>query len=330
MNKKKLFSLALFLVVIYAALLASGEGARSWANHNNLLTRIGMYGIISLGAGTLIIAGGIDLSIGSVMALCATVFALLLTKWEWHPALAILATVGLGAVIGSINGILVTKLRAQAFVVTLCGLFIYRGAARWIADDSSKGLGAGFKEWKQWLYRHDDLPVSMSILIFLALVALFGVFWHYSVAGRYLFAIGSNEQAARYSGIRVDRYKILAYTICSALAGFYAVLFLMEIGSVQPSSSGNFLELYAIAGAVLGGCSLRGGEGNIFGVLIGATILVLLPNLSQMWYVPSTLEQTVIGSALLIGSLIDAADWRHFGWLRRLLSRKKAAPPTAD
>src|SRR5260370_36359148 len=105
----------------------------------------------------------------------------------------------------------------------------------------------------------------------------------------------------------MDRYKIFAYVLCSGLAAFYGILFLMETNQVQPSSDGNLLELYAIAGAVLGGCSLRGGEGTVVGILIGTTILQLLGNLVTMWDIPSALEYTVIGLALLLGAILDEA-----------------------
>jgi len=303
---KKLLGLALFLLGLYVLLLFSDANARSLTNHFNLGRRIGLYGILTLGAGCLIISGGIDLSIGSVVGLCATVTAMLLVDRHWHPLAAIAATLALGVAIGLVNGLLVTKLKVQAFVVTLCGLFIFRGAARWLANDSVKGLKNQFATLKYVLYESRDvLGLPMSLVIFLALAALFTVFLHFSVHGRYLFAIGSNEQAARYAGVPTDRYKILAYALSSGLASFFAVLFLMEQNSVQPTNTGNFFELYAIAGAVLGGCSLRGGEGNVLGMLIGTAILWILPNLTRMWGVPSQLEYTVIGVALLLGALLD-------------------------
>jgi len=303
---KKLLGLALFLLGLYVLLLLSDANARSLTNHFNLGRRIGLYGILTLGAGCLIISGGIDLSIGSVVGLCATVLAMLLVDRQWHPLAAIAATLALGVAIGLVNGLLVTKLKVQAFVVTLCGLFIFRGAARWLANDSVKGLKNQFATMKYVLYESKDvLGLPMSLVIFLVLAALFTVFLHFSVHGRYLFAIGSNEQAARYAGVFTDRYKILAYMLSSGLAAFFAVLFLMEQNSVQPTNTGNFFELYAIAGAVLGGCSLRGGEGNVLGMLIGTSILWILPNLTRMWGVPSQLEYTVIGGALLLGALLD-------------------------
>jgi ribose transport system permease protein len=120
------------------------------------------------------------------------------------------------------------------------------------------------------------------------------VFLHFSVYGRYLYAIGSNEKAASYSGIATDRYKILAYALCSGLAALFGILELMQNNSAQPSSAGEFYELYAIAGAVLGGCSLR-----------GTAILWLLPNFNNMVGISSTLEKIVIGSALLLGAILD-------------------------
>jgi ribose transport system permease protein len=303
---KKLVGIALFLGILYAALLAADPNAGSAQNHFNLGRRVGLYGIISLGAGILIISGGIDLSIGSVVGLCATLLAMLLIDYRWAPLPAMLSVLGVGLAVGLVNGLLVTKLRVQAFIVTLCGLFIYRGAARWIAGDQVKGLGNQFEEWKYLLYGNRDvLGLPMFLVIFAVLAGVATVFLHFSVYGRYLYAIGSNEKAARYSGIATDRYKILAYVLCSVLAAFFGILLLMQENSAQPSSTGSFLELYAIAGAVLGGCSLRGGEGTVLGIVIGTSILWILPNLTNMWGIPSELEYVVIGVALLLGAILD-------------------------
>lgn len=310
---KKLCGLALFLLLLYLLLLASDPGARSAYNHFNLGKRIGLYGVISLGAGCLIITGGIDLSIGSVVGLCSTVMAMLLIKQQWHPIAAVAAVLGLGAAIGLAHGLLVTRLKVQAFVVTLCGLFIYRGIARWLSGDKVQGLANEVPELKYWLYKKVVLGLPMSLVIFLILAAIATVFLHFSVYGRYFSAIGSNEQAARYAGIATDRYKVLAYVICSTLAAFFSIVFLMEQNSAQPSSTGNFFELYAIAGAVLGGCSLRGGEGTVLGIMIGTAILWILPNFTNMWGVSSQLEYTVIGGALLVGALLDEFLRRRSG-----------------
>jgi ribose transport system permease protein len=316
---KKFLGIVCFLVIIYGWLILAAPQARTLANHYNLAERIGLSGIVSLGAALLIISGGIDLSIGSVAGLSATLLAMLLRKEEygWHPVPAILAVLGCGALIGLFNGLLVTKVRVQAFVVTLCGLFIFRGAARSLAHDQVKGLGTQFERLTDSLYNSDFYGFPRSLFYFLALAAVVAVFLHLSVYGRYLYAIGSNERAARYSGIATDRYKLLAYVVCSTLASLYGVLYLMKLNSAQPSSDGTFLELYAIAGAVLGGCSLRGGEGNILGVIIGTTILVVLPNLTNMLGVKSEFDSVVIGVALLIGAILDEVLRRLSGRARR-------------
>lgn len=346
---KKLLGLAAFLLILYLLMLFADESARSLSNHFNLGKRIGLYGIISLGAAMLIITGGIDLSIGAVVGFCATVLALLLKhpSCQWHPAAAIAAVLGIGALIGLVNGLIVTKLKVQAFVVTLCGLFIYRGAARWLADDKVQGLGNSFTVWKHWLAKsHDLLGLPMSLVIFLALAVVATVFLHFSVYGRYFFAIGSNEQAARYAGVATDRYRILAYVLCSTLAAFFAVLFLMEENSVQPSSTGNLFELYAIGGAVLGGCSLRGGEGSVFGVFVGSAMYFVIYNGINMfqwplellvathkgvaierWKIPTEWTEWIVGGVLLIAVATDQIT--HIIQAKRRTRRVTEAAPSA-
>ena len=301
---KKLLGIVVFLLILYGALLFADPGARSAGNHYNLGERIGLNGILTLGAGLLIITGGLDLSLGSVVGLCATTLAVLLVDENWPPLLAMAAVLILGASIGLFNGLLVTRLGLQPFVVTLCGLFMFRSADRWVAGGKPKGLGTQFVEWKQLLAGSFlGLPIPLLILMFLAGIAI--LFLHFSVYGRYFYALGSNERAARYSGIATDRYRLMAYVLCSTLGAFFSILLLMKYNTATPSTTGEFYELYAIAGAVLGGCSLRGGEGTVPGILIGTSILVILPNLTTMRGVPNTLNNFVIGGALLLGAILD-------------------------
>jgi ribose transport system permease protein len=301
---KKVLGLAIFLGILYAVEMAFAPGARSAGNHYSLGERIGLYGILSLGAGILIIVGGLDLSLGSVVGLCATLLAMMMMEWGWNPLTAMMAVVLVGAVIGLGNGLIITKLHMQPFIVTLCGLFLFRGAARWISGERVQGLRSEFPELKNWLAGDlFGLPVVLLVLLLLAAVAT--VFLHGSVLGRYLFAIGSNERAARYSGIPTDRFKIMAYMLCSALGGFFSIFFLMKYNSAQPSGTGEFFELYAIAGAVLGGCSLRGGEGTVCGILIGTCIIWLPPNMATFFGIQDSWTPIFIGGALLLGAILD-------------------------
>jgi ribose transport system permease protein len=210
------------------------------------------------------------------------------------------------------HGLLVTKLRLQPFLVTLCGLFIYRGLARW-ASPTSVGLGVTADESyleeiegvRRFLVKGTLLGVPHVLLLMLIVAALLALFLHGTRYGRYLYAIGSNEEAARYVGIPTDRYKIVAYIICSTLAGLGSVLYILDNRTATPTSAGSWLELYAITGAVLGGCSLSGGEGTIPGAVLGAAVLPLLRMLCSFGGVSNEIEYAVIGAVLLIGTIAD-------------------------
>lgn len=301
---KKLLGILTFLLVLYAFILIATNPERWASNHFNLGQRIGLSGILCLGAGLLIITGGVDLSMGSVVGLCASVFCMLVLEAKLPIAVAALLVLCVGALIGLINGLIVTYLHVQAFVVTLCGLFLYRGAARWVTGDQVPSIENEIAELTRF-FRGAFWGVPIYLWLLLLLFVLASVFLHLTVHGRYFYAIGSNERAARYSGINVNFYKILAYVLCSVFTSIYALMYVIHYNTVQASTTGSFLELYAIAGAVLGGCSLRGGEGTTPGMFIGTAILVLLPNLTNMWGIPSMLEPTVIGGALLICAVLD-------------------------
>jgi ribose transport system permease protein len=306
----RLLGVLLMVVLLYGVLLASDENARSLSNQKTIATRLGFYGVLTVGVGVLIVAGGIDLSIGSVIGLGAICFGLLLQQRvaPWQAALVVLAG---SAVIGLAHGLLVTGLRLQPFLVTLCGLFIYRGLAR-RATSTSVGLAVDAPqeyldriEAFRTLLVGDRFGVPQQLLILLLVTACLAFLMHGTVFGRYLFAIGANEDAARYAGIATDRYKVLAYVICSTLAGLGSILFILDSRSANATSAGQLLELYAITGAVLGGCSLRGGEGTVPGMFLGAAVLPLLRQLCSFGDISNELEYAVIGLALLLGTIAD-------------------------
>ncbi len=309
--KKTLGILGLLALLILATfvweLRAYGESRfLTPQNIRNLLTWVGLFGILSLGQSLTIITGGIDLSVGSVVALVGIVAAMLLRDAGVHPALAIAACLALAAVIGAWHGLLVTRVRLQPFIVTLCGLFLYRGMARLITGDTTRGFGTDFP-FLRWLgsgYLGDSIvPAPFAILVLMSLAV--GAFLHLTSGGRHLFALGANEEAARYSGIRTHALKASAYVLCSLITGVGGLLIAFKVNSLGPSEFGNFYELYAIAGAVLGGCSLRGGAGSVPGVFVGAALIVLLKNLVNILGIPSQVEYMVIGGAILAGVVVD-------------------------
>src|ERR1700733_16333021 len=194
----------------------------------------------------------------------------------------------------------------QPFIVTLCGLLIYRGAARFIANDMTKGFGDadGFQTLQQLANgTFFGLPTPFVYLIVIAVIMWFVL--HRSIYGRYLLAVGRNEEATRYSGVNTKLIVAGTYALAGFLTAISAILFAFYTNSVSPSTQGNFYELYGIAAAVLGGCSLRGGEGSILGILIGTTLLLVLQNLVNLLGIPSSLNFAVMGAVVLLGVLAD-------------------------
>src|SRR3989449_8659515 len=209
---------------------------------------IGIYGIFSIGAGIVIITGGIDLSVGSVFALLGVLMSMMLARWHWPGALAVVAVIGVATGLGLIHGTLITRVRLQPFIVTLCGLLFYRGLARFIANDETKGFGsaAGFEGLRELATGSlVGIPTPFVLLVVISLVMW--VVLHRSVYGRYLFAVGRNEEAAPFSGINSRRVITGRYVISGSLPVRAAIIFAFYTNSISPSSHGNFFELYGIA-----------------------------------------------------------------------------------
>jgi ribose transport system permease protein len=304
-NRKDLWLLILILVVGTVVAIINPRFL-SPINLSNTANLIGLFGIFAVAQAFVIIAGGIELSVGSIIALLGVVFVDLVALGTLHWSVAALVVIALGCVIGLVHGLLVTKMNLQPFVVTLCGLLIYRGAARYYTDDATAGFpfGASFPAL-EWLTTGRFFGIPHSLIAFALITVIMGIVLHRSVLGRYFFAVGKNEEAARYSGIDTSAVVIASYVLCCGLTAVAAIFIAMYTRSISPSSHGNFYELYAIAAAVLGGCSLRGGEGSITGVVLGTVLLQVLQNLVNLLGIPSSLNFAVMGSVILIGVLAD-------------------------
>jgi len=417
---------ALLIAIVVIATFYNGNFV-SPANLKTLIRDTSLYGLISLGVAMVIVTGGIDLSIGSMIALCGVMLVQVINV-HYQPAeyqsqiaevqlpsrdeqrlpairlsdplpqresgqrplrdgdrLTYRGTTGTSAInihqvteidgrpwilsrdnlrtlrpgtvvhletiqytpplvacslvlafaafLGWIHGILITRANLQPFVVTLCGLLIYRGLARVWTGDDQVGLLSALADFKAtvtgaafqfplpgigrisgatdaftelvWI----DFPVTGVLLTIVAVIAWF--FLNRTVWGRHLLATGENEQAARYSGVSTGRLITLAYVVCGLLSGLAGILFVLEWNSIQPGSSGSFYELYAIAAAVLGGCSLRGGRGAVIGVIAGAAVMRCLYKAIVVLQIPQEWEMVIIGGALLISVLVDELIRRY-------------------
>lgn len=299
--------LGIFGLLLLLCILTSAQNPNFLRPENiqNMAKLTGIYGIFSLGLAFVVITGGIDLSVGSVFALLGVILAMSL-KAGMPAVPALLLTVGIGAVIGVVHGLLVTRLRLQPFLVTLCGLLVYRGIARTIAHDETQGFGmAKGYEWLPPVANANTLGIPNTFWLLMVVASILWVVLHRSVYGRYLIAVGRSEDASRYAGINAHKVILQAYVICGVLTGIAAILLAFFTNTVGPATHGNSYELYGIAAAVLGGCSLRGGEGSIVGVVLGAALLRVLQNLVTLLHIPSSLEFAVTGGVILAGVLAD-------------------------
>lgn len=305
---KKTLGMALLLLALVAGiciyqLISFGKVAFfDPDNLYNLAQRIGILGIYAIGAGIVILSGGIDLSIGSIIGFVGVVLAMTVGACHASPWLVGVGVLALCAGLGLWHGFLIGRFNLQPFVVTLCTLLLLRGLARGISGGVSQRLDT-FSKLGNASFLH--LPIPFWILIGIALIV--GFFMNFTVYGRYLYAIGRNADAARYSGVKVNRMRTAAYVTCAVLSGIAGIVSISYTGEVQPASAGLMFEMWAIAAAVLGGCSLRGGEGSVLGIIIGAALIKVMYNGINLIGINTEWEWAVIGVVILGGVIADAA-----------------------
>ncbi|HZL20702.1 MAG TPA: ABC transporter permease [Polyangia bacterium] len=313
------------LVAICLALFISNPDFLGQSNAVNTLRQISMLGIYAIGSGFVIIAGGIDLSVGSVVGLTGVIIAKLssqATGGGGHSlALGVGVALGVALLIGLGQGLLITRLKLQPFIVTLAGMLVIRGVSQTIVQGGTLSLGTSslLRLANGGLFLRDgDALLPYPLLIFLAVIALGGYVLHYTVLGRYVYAIGGNRDAAAYSGINVNRVETLTYVISAGLAGVAGVCYAAYIGQMS-QQVGVAYELYAIAAVVLGGCSLRGGEGTILGIVIGSTMMRVIDNginmfqirytdadgVPRLWRLDANWTFVIVGAVILIAVVLD-------------------------
>ncbi|CTQ52017.1 Ribose transport system permease protein RbsC [Roseibium album] len=325
--QKKDIGLAVLVLTVGAVVAFINPRFLSPINLANTANLVGLFGLFSVAEAFVIVTAGIELSIGSVIALLGVIFVDLIVVRDVPWPIAMVIVLVLGAIIGSIHGWLITKLKLQPFVVTLCGLLIYRGIARFYTADGTAGFSFGDDfPVLEWLVSGRSAGVPHSIVAFGVIAVISWFVLHRTVFGRHLFAVGKNAEAARYAGINTTRVIVLAYVICAVLTAISAIFFAMYTRSIHPASHGSFYELYGIAAAVLGGFSLRGGEGSVIGVVLGVILLQILQNLVNLLGIPSSLNFAVMGSVILIGVIADTQVSRYRTSRRQAKTLEKLVP----
>lgn len=323
---------ALVAVFVFFAVLVEGGKFYSPRNLENILRQSAVYATAALGMTMIIIAGGIDLSVGSVIALSVVTVAWILDYhyqvptssgnfetayliYEWPvllPWIALVAGVLVSVIAGLINGVLVVGLRLVPFIVTLGTMGIFRGLAKGLAEEKDiyphkdtwltqlmdPTLTSQDPHWRSWI-----LPPGVWILLVAAVLA--SLLLRYTKLGRYIYAIGSNEETARLCGVPVGRVKIITYTLAGFFAGLAGLMQFSFIGGIGQPTSAIAYELFVIAAVVIGGGSLMGGQGSILGSVIGALIITILYMGGQQMGWPKWVQEAVIGVIIIAAVVID-------------------------
>lgn len=304
---------ALIVIVIAFSLLS--PNFLQFDNVVGILIATTVNGILALGVTFVIISGSIDLSVGTVMTLSAVMTAVFITVWQLPVPVGIIAGIATGGLAGLVNGVLVARLKIPSFIATLGMLNVAKGLALVISglkpiyfNDTPEFNRAAMGSVVGAIVPGLEIPNLVMVLFACALAA--SLVLSKTILGRFTFALGSNEEAARLSGVNVDAWKMAVFTVCGLFSGIAGVLIGARLNSAQPSL-GQGYELDAIAAAVIGGTSLSGGEGSILGTVIGAFIISTLTNGLRILSVPQEWQTVVTGGIVIVAVYLDIVRRRQ-------------------
>lgn len=349
-SKLRTLTMVLALLVIWAVFQYATDGAFLQArNLSNLFRQMAVVGIMASGMVLVIVAGHIDLSVGSVVCFLGACLAVMSTQWGWSLEASVAATFVVGAAIGSLQGFLASYQRIPAFIVTLGGMMVFRGLAMWVTGSNtiplSEGwvtqLGTGYlPSGLGWVFvavaalllllttsltralgatallvafmlvMSSYQGVPLPVLVMLGLMLLIHAVATRSVWGRHVFAIGGNPDAAFLSGVPVKRQSLLVFLLMGLLSSVAGVILVARVGSASPDS-GQLLELDAIASCVIGGTSLLGGKGSVLGAILGALVMESLNNGMSMANMEPFWQYVVKGVVLVVAVWADLASQRR-------------------
>jgi ribose transport system permease protein/inositol transport system permease protein len=297
------------VVLIGLVLIMAGLSPYFWSvsNFMNILLATSTIGVLAIAATFVLSSGGLDLSIGSIVGLSGVVGASVAVNLGMSTPVAVLATIGSGALAGLINGWIITRGFVPAFIVTLGMLGVARGLALVISDGR---VIYGLPDWMLFLGQGRPFGISMPVLILVSVAFIMHIVLAYTRYGRHTLAIGDNENAARTAGINVGLHRLSLYVLSGGLAGLAGLLFATRINSGDPTA-GITYELTAITAAIIGGTNLFGGRGSILGTMIGALIMGVLQNGLNLLAVQSYYQQMAIGGVLVLAVFIDQFQQRQ-------------------
>lgn len=303
------YSFVLIFLAIFVAYLIINQGATTWSGVMNILRHSAVVGILAFGMGMVIITGGIDLSVGSMLALVGGLTVVVFNNTN-NPVITFLFAPFAGAVCGLINGVFVGVAKMPAFIVTLSTMLIYRSIAQYYL----RTMGLSIYNMEGTLSTYDAiygfgqakvLTVPVVGIVLILVTAIMVYVSTMTKFGKRVYAIGSNEKAAHLAGINVTVTRVMVFVVTGLLAGVSAFLLLAMNGSVDPATVGKSYEMYAIAAVVIGGISMSGGKGKLLGVLFGAMSYTIIDKIIASLGLDALINDTIKGSILLVAVLIQ-------------------------
>lgn len=306
---QKLLAFAALIILYIAFSIAKPAAFFTLDNNVSILLMTAVNGILAVGVTFVIITGGIDLSIGTSMALCAVMAGVSVTNWHLHPLIGVLVGILTGSLIGLVNGLTISKMKIPPFISTLGMMMVTSGLALVISGTkpvyfpSKTEMGGGFAFSDVAMGTLiPGIPNAVIVMFLVAIIA--SLLLSKTILGRYDFAIGSNEEATRLSGVNTDGWKTLIYVVCSSFSGLAGAIMASRLNSAQPALGSGY-ELDAIAAAVIGGTSLSGGEGSILGSIIGAFIISVLTQGLRIMSVPQEWQKVITGVIVVLAVYLD-------------------------
>lgn len=294
-------ALALILVGLVVLFGALSDRFLTAATFTSVANRIPPLALLATGMTLVLITGGIDLSVGSVLALAGSVAGVLLVDQQWPVPAALTAALAVGMLAGLANGGLIVSFKVPSFIVTLGMLEIARGLSFWVADSRTKYLGGSV----EWLAAPlGGMPVSPAFLLAIAVIAAGHILLTRTVLGRKITAVGTNEEATRLAGIDPRPIKLITFSLAGALAGLAAICHIARLGASDPNAGGG-MELSAIAAAVIGGTSLSGGRGSVLCTFLGVLIMATLEAGLAQTGVSEPVKRVVTGGVIVLAVIAD-------------------------
>jgi ribose transport system permease protein len=303
---KSEFSVFVALLAMVIALSIASPYFLKTANIMNVLSQISRYGIIAVGMSLIIISGGVDLSVGYTVGFTACLSAIMSSQFGLPWYLILLFTLAIGGAIGLVNGLLITRVGLVPFIVTMATMKILGGATLLI----TKGMPISFSSEISWLGNGYIGKVPVKVIVMFLTIILGSIFAKYTLTGRNLYAIGNNERAASLSGINTKRLRCLTYVITGVLSALVGIIVAGNLSSAD-ASLGIGYELDIIAAVVIGGVAMSGGEGTIYGSLIGAAIMGVLKNAFVLIGISSYWQSIVIGVVIIGAITVDVIRGKH-------------------